>query len=273
MAVRLVVTGEALPQRNLYGFADPTPARAFVREWWFVTLDELCGVLADKTGHPPRAVEHLVRAWIRDGLLPRPKVVPIPGHRGTRGDYTDAHVIGFLAVKRLRPRGKPVDILVSWPDWGAWQAYWRWFARYATWLREAHGLRTEEIAELEREGRLPQPPAWLEEERRSLPQIRHQVYRLRLNTQVLARLMPWARRWPDNPWLDGDLTPAEAAEATGLADYGPLLVWEALREIWRAVAAVETGIEPERVYPGDGDAVAVRGDRTIWRLSESKWRD
>ena len=78
-----------------------------------MTFNELVGEICNRTGEKPSQVKHLVRAWIRDGLLPKPKIVPVPGRRGTRGAYSRETLIAYLVIKTLRPRGKGITCSVK----------------------------------------------------------------------------------------------------------------------------------------------------------------
>jgi len=236
--------------------------------------------IAERTGEQPDRVGYMVRSWIRDGLLPRPKIVPIPGSRGTRGDYSEAVLIGYLAVKLLRPKGKPLTIRVEWPtreDMEAMKEGLRLTAKYMEWLQKEHGLSLSEIVALQDSGQLPPPPPALLEERALLaarPKRKPYVHLIRLNTKTLARLIP-ITRGEVNPeiWLNaGSLTPADLAEAIGARSAVQAYAeYKAVSKIWEAVAEAETGIKPSDVIPIDNDVIAYQGKEEIWRLTESKW--
>lgn len=271
----MLILEPALPGRNEYGFSDPTPAMARWRVI-IVTFEELVAAIAEKTGEHPKQVEHLVRAWIRDGLLPKPKIVPIPGKRGTRGDYGEAAIIGYLAVKALRPKGKPLSLVFVEPDWEDSLARMNWFLEYGKWLEREFGLKIGEIEALQKANALPPPPPELAEKRDLLekrPKRKPTVRRVRLNTETLARLIPIARgERPDNILFNvGEKTPRELAEEAGEDVWKVYLEWEALHEIWKAVCKAETGMNPDRIDSRLGDVKAYLDGKEIWRLSQSKW--
>jgi len=224
--------------------------------------------IAERTGEQPDRVGYMVRSWIRDGLLPRPKIVPIPGSRGTRGDYSEAVLIGYLAVKLLHPRGKPLTIRFDWPTKEEMEEAaegLRWTAKYMEWLRKEHGLSLSEIAALEDTGQLPPPPPALLEERALLaarPKRKPHTHMVRLNTQTLARLMPVARGEIDpEAWLNAD----DTTMLQGWEDY------QVLMKIWEAVAEAETGIKPSHITRTGADVIAYHGGKPIWGLTKSKW--
>ncbi len=224
--------------------------------------------IAERTGEQPDRVGYMVRSWIRDGLLPRPKIVPIPGSRGTRGDYSEAVLIGYLAVKLLRPRGKPITISFEWPDLEFMEEVsegLQWTAKYMEWLQKEHGLSLGDMLALETSRHLPPPPPALIEERAlqaARPKRKPTIHLVRLNTQTLARLMPVARGEIDpEAWLNAD----DLTMLQGWEDYQVLL------KIWEAVAQAETGIKPSNVALIDNDVIAYQGEEEIWRLTKSKW--
>ena len=222
--------------------------------------------IAERTGEQPERVGYIVRTWIRDGLLPRPKIVPVPGSRGTRGDYSEAVLIGYLAVKLLRPRGKPLSISFEVLDMEEVSESLQWAAKYMEWLHEEYGLSLSEMRALENSGQLPPPPPALAEERAlraAQPKRKPNIHRVKLNTKTLARLMPVARGEVSlEIWLNADdLTVVQAWE-----DYKVLL------KIWEAVAQAETGIKPSDItITTDNDVIAYQGEEEIWRLTKSKW--
>lgn len=261
-----------LPGRNEYGFADPTAQAA--RFWVvIVTFDELVNLISDRTGENPRSVGHLIRAWIRDGLLPKPDIVPVPGRRGTRGDYGQEFVIGFFAIRKLRPKGKPLSFVQAIPDVSVIRKQWRWFGRYLDWVRETTGVdRLSELRQMEQEGALPPPPVEIMRQMPMEAPATDRIIRLRLNTRELSRLIPVARGEAHPHFLS--MAPTDFAEALGAEDPAMgLLYVRAIEAIWAAVAEVESGHPPDRLAPDEeGDIVAEKDGKVIWRLSTSQWK-
>lgn len=279
----------ALDPRNLYGFADPTPAAARW-EWCFVTFGELVAAIAAKTGEQPRQIEHLVRAWIRDGLLPGPKIVPVPGKRGTRGDYGDDIFIGYFVIKGLRPKGKPISFMTHDPiiDGEIFSAWAEYQDRCLEWARGEYGFDAKRLMEMDQ---IPKPPPalamqWGERLRRRQEQLANRkpnIRRLRLNTETLARLLPIARGerpgniedlylyyqvWDEEPseelYSKFDNLRLNASEL--------YLLVKAVRKIWEVACEEETGIKPETLDVHRGGVIAYLGEKEVWRLSKSKWR-
>ena len=281
----MLISEPALPGRNEYGFSDPTPAMARWRVI-IVTFEELVAAIAEKTGEHPKQVEHLVRAWIRDGLLPKPKIVPIPGKRGTRGDYGEAAIIGYLAVKALRPKGKPLSLVFAEPDWGNIADKWAWFFEYGKWLEREFGFNIGQIDALQKANALPPPPPELAEKWDLLekrPKRKPTVRRVRLNTETLARLIPIARG--EKPEKLDDLylyyyvwgidVPEELMSEFDQLEFDAVkfeLKKRAVETIWKAVCTVETGQEPDKLEMKRNEVVGYRDGKEIWRISNSKWR-
>lgn len=295
----MLVAEPRLERWNEYGFPDPTPATV---RWGIVivTLNELVTAIAETTGEQPRQVEHLVRAWIRDGLLPRPKIVPVPGKRGTRGDYGDACKVGYLVVKALRPKGKPVAVRVFYSshDKELIRASVHFHAEYHKWVKAelkdnygGKGPSVEQMIELDEKNLLPIAPAtlmaqWREPYERRQAELAEKgpiFHRMRLNKKNLARLIPIARGdKPDeiedlflyyNIW-DEDVSEELMSEFVQLeldmVQYD--LDRRAIQTIWKAVCSVEVGCVPDVVEQREGDVVAYRDKREIWRLSRSRWK-
>lgn len=286
------ITQPALDPRNLFGFADPTPAAA-CWEVFFVTIDELAEEICSRTGEKPSQVKHLVRAWIRDGLLPKPKIVPVPGRRGTRGDYGDAVLMGYFIIKGLRPRGKPVSIMTPDPviDGETFSAWAEYQTRYMEWLHKEKGFTVKQALALESRGQLPIPPHDLErlwgerlrKRRELLAKRKPNIRRLRLNTETLARLLPIARgKRPQNledlylyhqAW--GEEPPKElklSFDKLRLNASELYLMVKAIREIWKVACEEETGKRPSSLEILGGDVTAYHNAEEVWRLSESRWR-
>lgn len=248
-----------------------------------MTLSELITVIRGITGESENQIRFRVQNWRRDGLLPTPPRVSAnrSGSGGTRGEWGQEHVIGYLAIELLRPNNKPLSIVL--PDVDQTMDRLASMANVVARILHEHppdGGRRELYGE-----------AMARAQRELLPLIQEAwgqnldpsaARRLRLNTSLLQELLPLARGETfdelvafEDPWRD--------AAPTSEGRTRELLKSEGLRWVWRAVCQAECGkddrgewIAPlkETVAIWDSDqrdALVFRANREMWRLSTSRW--
>lgn len=266
------MTGSILPYKNAFDVPDPTPYEASknlaMEAQERMTLSELVNSLVTKTGDSDSVVRFRIQNWVRDGLLPHPRIVPAHGtdNRGTRGEYGDEHRIGYHVVEALRHQGKPVTVMLPDPD-NLFRAVMAHHDLIHRWIRQNLGEQPYKVSEtrqlLQRFG---PPPI------ESWNLSGAQPWRLRLTTGVLGRLMPMARgESPDalrrlmDPWR-----PVSSDPNINRQD---MLYDEAIRTIWSKVCAIETNhqVPTYHIDWSDDDAVARIDGLPIWRLSTSRW--
>lgn len=267
------MNGSILPYKNAFDVPDPTPweaSRNVAKEAQkHITLSELINRLVMETNEPESAVRFRIQNWVRDRLLPRPRIVAAHGNknRGTRGEYGDDHIIGYHVVKALRrPDGKPLSVMLPDPD-NLFRAVMAYHDLIHRWIRQNLGDQPYSVNETQRLlQRFGPPPmdTW------NLSST--QPWRLRLTTEVLGRLMPIARgeSWESLRHL---MDPWRPVASNAEVNRQELLDDEAIRMIWSKVCFVETGHEVSTYHIewAQDDAVALLGGQPIWRFSTSSW--
>lgn len=263
--------GVVLDVKNAYGFSDPTPWAASWELWRHrpVTLSEFIAVIVERTGESASSVTYKVQNWRRDGLLPRPRLVKANGKggRGTRGDWSAAHLIGYLAIERLRPHGKPLTL--AGPPVAVLESVGRPMSAYIHQVAKTMP-GTPTLAEASREALKRGVPAPDPQTLRAVP------WRIRLNTVALQRLIPVARgenRERLRYLLDG----WRAVARDPIAAHQDALEAMALRYILAAVASVEmdqdVSFSQITWYEDDVLATEPGSNQTLWRLSRSPWAE
>lgn len=264
--------GFVLPYKNAFDVSDPTPHEASKNlaeeAKKRMTLSDLINRLISETGDSDTVVRFRIQNWVRDGLLPHPRIVPAYGkdNRGTRGEYGEEHWIGYRVVESLRCHGKPITIMLPDPD-NLFQSVMIHHDFIHRWIRQNLGDEPYHAGEtrqlLQRFGPPPME-SW------NLSPV--QPWRLRLTTDVLGHLLPMARgESPDalrrlmDPWREVSSDPNINRQE--------LLYDEAIRTVWSKVCAIETGQQIPTYYIewSDDDALAIVDDSPVWRLSTSQW--
>ncbi len=261
-----------LDVRDACGVVDRTPFKASL--WWThtrnrrvaaVTLDELILTLCAITKERETQVRYRIQDWRRDGLLPAPRIVSANrnGKGGTRGEWGHEHVIGYRAIKVLRPNNKPLTIVNAALGYGhAHRAWWRQMVQEWVAEQQRPPMNWEDATQWWAEH--PIPAEWL---RQGPPSPK--PFRVRLNTARLQQLIPMAR---GESWsvaqLDQFLTHPFDGPESAEREASETVV--GLLAVWAAVAQVETGqpVAWDEIDWHDRDASTKDGR---WHLRASPW--
>lgn len=271
---------------------DPTPAKA-VRQMiqarrQRVRFETLVGKLSQETGETESVVRSSLRNWRAAGLLPPPTIIKADGQqgRGTRGDWSETHRIGYHVIRALRPKNKHqghkgskgITIARRAPEV---MADGDVVAPKTQQVATKFAALISAIDELKETPKVPgqarsRPDLvpLMEALRQTLGAEAAQFFvvsyprpeRIRLNTGALQRLLPLAR----------GVNKMRLAE---LADEAPgtvhdTLEREALKTIWTKVVKAETNrdIKNSAIRWKAHEIEAVdENDTVIWRLSASVW--
>ena len=264
--------GFVLPYKNTFDVSDPTPHEASKNlaeeAQKRMTLSDLINRLISETGDSDTVVRFRIQNWVRDGLLPHPRIVPAYGkdNRGTRGEYGEAHWIGFHVVESLRRHGKPITIMLPDPD-NLFQSVMIHHDLIHRWIRQNLGDESYHVGEtrqlLQRFGPPPME-SW------NLSPA--QPWRLRLTTEVLGHLLPMARGESPEA-LRRLMDPWRKVSSDPKINRQELLYDEAIRTVWSKVCAIETDqqIPTHHIEWMDDDALAIVDGSPVWRLSTSQW--